>query len=107
MQPTQVSSPTVDEHKLRQQVVPHVQQIDPSYNLAKATPATAPNHQDDSDLVENIEHALKMGRSAVTGESIWSRIGKAFRGASILKKRKMQKATLNPKDYQSDLDIGD
>lgn len=102
-----VSSPTVDEHNLREQVVPHVKRLDPSYNLTKATPVTAPDHRGDSDLVENIEHALKIGRAPVTGESIWARIGKAIRGANILRKRKMQKQSLNPADYQSDLEIGD
>ncbi len=107
MDNAQVSSPSVDEHNLRKQVVSHVKQIDPKFNLDQATPATAVYNKDDSDLVANVEHALKMGRSGVTGEGIWARLGKAIRGTNIFNKRKMQKASLNPKDYQSDLDIGE
>lgn len=103
----QVSSPSVDEDQLRQQVVPHAQKIDPSFNLDKATPPTASKSEDDSDLVANVEQALKVGRSKLTGESIWARIGKAIIGANILNKRKTQKAQMKPHQYESDLDIGE
>ena len=102
-----VSSPSVDESNLRQQVVAHAQKIDPSFNLDKATPGAASKSEDDSDLVANVEHALKVGRSKITGESIWARIGKAVIGANILNKRKAQKAQLKPQHYESDLDIGE
>lgn len=102
-----VSSPSVDEDQLRTQIVPHAQKIDPGFNLNKATPATAENNKDDSDLVANVEHALKMGRSKITGESIWARIGKAIIGANILNKRKAQKAQIKPHQYENDLDIGE
>ncbi len=106
METAEVSSPSVDETKLRQQVVSHAQKIDPSFNLAKATPAAVADSKEDSDLVANIEHALRIGRSNVTGEGIWARLGKAVRGANIWNKRKAQRVNLNPKDYESDLDIG-
>lgn len=103
----EITSPSVDEDQLRVQVVPHVQKIDPSFNLDKATPGTASKNEDDSDLVANVEHALKMGRSKITGESIWARIGKAIIGSNILNKRKAQKAQMKPQHYESDLDIGE
>ena len=103
----QVSSPAVDEVKLRHQVVAHVQKIDPGFNLNQATPATTEDSKDDSDLVANVEHALKVSRSKITGEGIWARIGKAIIGANILNKRKAQKAQLKPYQYKSDLDIGE
>lgn len=103
----QVSSPSVDEDQLRQEIVSHAQKIDPSFNLDKATPVTASKNEDDSDLVANVEHALKMGRSKITGESIWARIGKAIIGVNILNKRKTQKAQIKPHQYENDLDIGE
>lgn len=107
MSTAEVSSPGVDEDQLRQQVVPHVQKIDPSFNLDKATPPNTARSEDDSDLVANVEHALKMGRSKITGESIWARIGKAIIGVNILNKRKAQKSQMKPQHYESDLDIGE
>ncbi len=105
METAEVSSPSGDENKLRQQVVSHVQTIDPSFNVNKATPVTVDQSKNDSDLVANVKHALKVGRSKVTGEGSWARLGKAIRGANIVNKRKVQQANLNPKDYESDLDI--
>ncbi|TSC86248.1 MAG: hypothetical protein G01um10147_960 [Microgenomates group bacterium Gr01-1014_7] len=103
----EVSSPSVDEDKLRQQVVPHAQKIDPSFNLDKATPPNAARSEDDSDLVANVEHALKVGRSKITGESIWARIGKALIGSKIWHRRKAQQANVSIKHDPSQMDLGE
>lgn len=103
----EVTSPHQHEEELIQGVVQHTKKIDPTFAIDKATPATTDQSQDDSDLVANVEHALKVGRSSVTGESVWARMGKAIRGVNILNKRKAQKAKMSPDDFKSDLDVGE
>lgn len=98
-----------------------VRVIDPSHTLNQATPAASapipatPELEavgakrvgsEDSDVGANIEHALKLARSGITGESIWARLGKAIRGVNILNRKKAQKAKMGPEDYKSVLDIG-
>ena len=110
------------DHNLLKNTAPYVKAIDSSHTIDKATvhaqvPISKTPELDqvgatrvgaeDSDVGANIEQALKIARSSLTGESVWARIGKAIRGVNILNRKKAQMAKMKPGDFKSDLDIGE
>ncbi len=64
--------------------------------LAKTIGAVNVGHED-SDVGANIENAMKIARSTITGESVWARLGKAIRGAKIWNRRNIQLAQTEKK----------
>ena len=71
--------------------------------LAQTIGAVNVGHED-SDVGANIENAIKVARSTITGESVWARLGKAIRGVKIWNRRKTQMTQTKKKIDSNQMD---
>lgn len=113
-----IQFPTKQEQEIRDRVGKNANRAVPTFKMEHATPPqmgkvidfntiqqlNAQEVGDDSDVVANIENALKVARSKFTGESVWARIGKAIRGVKIWHKRSNQLAQTEKKIDPKELD---